>query len=384
MRIKKFIAASLKEGKAQILKELGDDAVILSSRTARDPDSDAEMVEIVAALDETPVKSKRSKLRLPSIEKSDNMYRRDDELIDSDGKKFLNAVNKIYREIGSLKDMILEVSDSIHYKYIGILGPIFGKLYKALMEADFSEEYALKIVGSLSKKGTINNFEEAVVSARELITKSINIEQPIQKTSERKVVLFIGTTGSGKTTTLIKVAVICRLISKAEVLIISADTHKVGGAEQLQTFSSIASIPFQAVYSPAELKELVSKEVNKDFIFIDTVGRSQQNKDALKEIANFVESADADIVYLVQNATSSKTTLMQILDEFSILKPNAMILTKLDEAASFGTVIESLKVNPIPIAYFTNGQLIPDDIEPASNDKFGKLILPDSLFSKEN
>lgn len=378
MRIKKFIAKSLKEGKSLIIKELGEDAIILSSRTAKQPTGE-DFFEIVAAIDDQPTAPSHPKLHLPVHEKKSNIQIKDKTDMENDSTQFLQAASRIFDEIGSLKDKLNEISDDVRYKYSGVMGDIAGSLFKSLRKADIEEQFALNIIGQLSSQGKLNDGSEAIKAAREIITGNIKIYPQLQKGPKCKTVAFIGINGCGKTLTLIKLAVVCKLIMKPDLLIVGADTYKVGGAEQLETFSSIATIPFLTAYTPQELNKLILREYSRDFIFIDTVGRSQQNDEHLDEIKGYLDASDADVIFLVQDATVSESTFNQILKKYSILKPDALILTKLDEAATLGGIVGALMKNPIPVAYFANGHRIPEDIEPADKKKFGEMILTESL-----
>ena len=168
------------------------------------------------------------------------------------------------------------------------------------------------------------------------------------------------------------------MLFKANVLIISSDTYKVGGTDQLQTFASIAGIPFEVAYNSQELRQIVKQEKSKrDIILIDTVGRSQRDKKMLLELSAYREAALPDITYLVQSATVNEHTFLDVMDKFSILSPDALILTKIDEAVSLGALIGILRKQTLPLAYFTTGQSIPDDIEPADVERIGTHIIPE-------
>jgi flagellar biosynthesis protein FlhF len=378
MRIKKFIADSLREGKSRIIKEMGEDAIILSSRNITDPkDANKSLVEIVAAIDNMPSKPSPSKLPVHRDivrEQSPSM---------KDQNDFLSQARQLYDEIDSIKDTLNTIAESVKYKNSSVLSPIYDKIYKALIDADFSEQYALNIAGDLSSDENINTIEEAIRKARYLITKDIKTVNPLDKGESCKTVLFFGPTGAGKTLSLVKLAIVSKLVMNANTLIISADMHKVGGAEQLETYASIASIPFKAVYSSEELQNLVSQESYRDIILIDTTGRSPKNEKALEELQDIADSIILTHRFLVQSAVVSKATFGATIQHYGKLKPDALILTKIDEAETLGNIVEQIKLKAVPVAYFTTGQIIPDDIEPAERDKLSKIILPDTLVEQK-
>jgi flagellar biosynthesis protein FlhF len=386
MKIKKFLAPSLKAGKALVLKELGDDAVILSSRTIRKPgDSSSEVVEIVAAIDYSPINQNREKLPLPITQKqqSTQISSLNESEISSD--KYIEVTSQIFNELAKLGSKIGKLSDNIKYRYSPILGEINGKLYKKLLDDNFSEEFALKIIGTLSNKknGKIESFTDAISEVRNLILDNISTSGVLEKSSQRKIITFIGTTGSGKTTSLIKLAIISKLVLEANTLIISTDTHKVGGAEQLQTYSSVAAIPFQAVYSAKEFEDLLRFEENRDFIFVDTIGKSHLNKSYINELKTYFSTFISDYIYLVQPVTASVSNFKEVIKNFSVLEPTGLILSKLDEVTKLGQIVESLADSNLPVSYLTNGQKVPDDIEPATKEKLSEFILHDNILEDE-
>lgn len=378
MRMKKFTAKSLREGKALVIKELGNDAVILSSRTTRSAETGEEIVEIVAALDEANTRQQRPKLPASSFRFEQN--HEETENVSSNENKINNEANaKIIEEISSLRDLVLRMADEVKYKHSGTMTAELSRLYKLFRNSEINEDFALEICGKIYKMGLAYDYEKALEESKNIITESMYFELPLQSSNKRNIVTFVGTTGSGKTSSLIKIAVVCKLLLKSNILIVSADTYKVGGAEQLQTFAAIAGISFQAVYSPEELTELLKTETKRDYIFIDTTGRSQNNKEHLDYIKEFIYAANADYNYLVLNAVSSELTTMKIIDNFEDMKITAAVLTKIDEAVSLGGIAGALKNKKMPLAYFSLGQQIPEDIEPANPDKFSELLFAEQM-----
>lgn len=378
MKIKKFLAESLKEGKARILEELGSEAVILSSRIIKNPTTGAENYEIVAALDEQVAPKQ-------SIPKSQNVQNKP-KSEDNPSKILQNAIygdktnDKFIQYFETLNDKIEELSEFVKYKYSGSLGGVFSELYKILRKAEFDDEFALKITSKLHSMGKFSSLGDLIPEVRKIIVSDIELSKGIIKSVARNISIMIGPTGSGKTTSLVKMAVLTKLSYNAKVLIVSADTYKVGGSEQLQTFSSIAGIPYMAVYSPQDLKVLLNKETNYDYIFIDTVGISPNIKEHYTNLEELVKVSKSDNIFLVQSATSSTNSFKKSLRTFLKLGVNNLILTKLDEVDTIAPLINLISSIDLPLAYITNGQQIPQDMELASKSLLSKYIIPDNLI----
>ncbi len=373
MKIKKFTATTLQEGKTRILRELGEDAIILSSRTTRKPGDSTPLIEIVAAVDDTVRNKAPERKFVPRVPDEDRPEPAANRM------ELLDGTSQLFNEIGALKDMIAEVSESVRYRYSNALGPVLKKIYKSLILSDFSEAYSLGVTGKLSADKPNAELSEALDYARQLITANLSVLPKLTPKGPASTFTFVGTTGCGKTTTVVKLALVLKLVFGSDVLLVSADTDKVGGADQLRTYASIASIPFQAVYSPDELKTLWEKELSRDYILIDTTGRNQKNKAELSGIHDILRAVNSDLLFLVLSCTHTSTNIFQTIKAFEFMKPDALILSKIDEAVSLGHVVEAVGKFRIPIGYVTNGQKIPDDIEPANLDSLSKIVLPDSI-----
>ncbi len=378
MKIKKITAKTLKEGKQLVMRELGDEAVILSTRSIKLADDESEIIEIVAAIDDAIISRSKLKQILPErskVEDSDNHSISQENLF--------TIVGRLMLEISELKSKIEDLNDLVKYKYAGVLNPKLGNLYKILRKFGISESIALNIVGKISSENISSDSVRILARARELVTSGINIYPTIQKGDKRLIYFFIGSTGAGKSLTLIKLAVITKLLTNSNILIISTDSQKIGAAEQLQTYASIAAIPFKAVYNSTELNELLNKSYEFDFVFIDTIGKSHNDSSHIGELKEYMSAAEVDTVYLVLSGTSSKSNIIDMLKKYSDLRPDALIITKLDELQDYGTLISALYKNDVSVAYLCNGQKIPEDIEPAKKDTLAKFILPDNLTIDE-
>ncbi len=378
MKIKKFIAKTLKEGKQLVLKELGEDAVILSSRSIRLADEDTEMLEIVAAIDEFAKSQSKGKIALAKRNKVGNED--EPELREQD---VYNIIGRLMIEISDIKSKLEDLNDVIKYKYAGVLSAKLGNLYKLLRKSELSEQIALRIVGKISSENILNDSQRIIARARQLLTESIEIFPTIEKSNKRQIFYFIGPSGVGKSLSLIKLAVVTKLITNGNIMIISSDTQKIGAAEQLQTYSSIAAIPFKSVYSPIELKEFLTRDYESDFVFIDTIGKNPSDADYISELKEYIAVYDEASIFLVISTTSSERNIIDVVKKYSELRPNALILTKLDELEVFGSLFSALQKINIAIAYLSSGVKIPDDIEPADRDKLAKLILPDNFVIDE-
>ena len=208
------------------------------------------------------------------------------------------------------------------------------------------------------------------------VRKAIRIANGITLYSDKpKIVALIGPTGVGKTTTLAKIAAKFVLEEGAKVALITADTYRISAVEQLKTYSDILGLPLEIVYNPQALQEAIEKHRDKQLILLDTAGRSQYNAYQMKELSELL-NIDADIEkHLVMSATTKTSDGLELLDNFSLCKPDRVIFTKVDETKTHGIILNILHRRKAALSYLTNGQSVPDDIEPASIEKLAELLL---------
>jgi flagellar biosynthesis protein FlhF len=367
MKIKKFTAKDIKEGKRLVIEELGDDAVILSNRAIKDSNGD-DAVEIVAAIDETINKSK------PFVQK-DN-FESPNALLNRMSKQHgTNNNEMIMGELDSIKSMISEIGDSIKYRNTASMGTLYSKLYKKMRQLEISDEQSLRVINRLTSIGNIKDYSEALFEARKVFIEGIEIGKTLQKGTKCRIVLFIGTTGSGKTASLVKLSIISKLVQNANSLIISADTYKVGASEQLETFSSIASIPFRAAFTTDDIVTIISENQSKDFIFVDTTGFSQKDAEQVAQISDIVKNISPDLIYITIPATISELNANSVLSALKSITIDSVIITKTDESETIGGLINVIRNYKLPISYITTGVKIPEDIQPADRVILGKLSI---------
>ena len=195
------------------------------------------------------------------------------------------------------------------------------------------------------------------------------------KDGRPKIVALIGTTGVGKTTTIAKIAAKFVLERGISVALITADTYRISAVDQLRTYSDIIGLPLEIVYSPSELAPALRKHRSKKLILIDTAGRSQNNEYQMNELKAFLAAEPSIEKHLVLSATTKERDAEAILERFSSCRPDRILLTKTDETENIGFIVNLLFDRRLPLSYFTNGQSVPDDIEPAKPEALAKLML---------
>ena len=231
---------------------------------------------------------------------------------------------------------------------------------------------------SIQKQKSLN-VESVRSDVRGKIANLINVKDFLgnkTETGNKKVITFVGPTGVGKTTTLAKVAAKLVLNDNKSVGLITVDTYKIGAVEQLTTFAEMINIPVSVASTSDELSAAVDDFRDKDFILIDTVGRSQYDEKKIKILMDVLESLPLLEIYLVVGAGTRHKEAVDIFNSFSVMPIKGFIFTKVDETKYFGTMLNVSETTRLPICCLTNGQEVPDDILEPDPKWIANLIVP--------
>lgn len=289
---------------------------------------------------------------------------------DESGKD--EEIRDLQNQLEEMKAMLMEMSRN---KGAGDAVPT---LQSAMQSQEVTEKIIQDMIAKLNGTEILapRNSVKATNALEKYIRKAIRIANGITLYSSKpKVVALIGPTGVGKTTTLAKIAAKFVLEQGARVALITADTYRISAVEQLKTYSDILGLPLEIVYNPEALRNAIEKHKDKQLILIDTAGRSQYNEYQMKELSGLL-SIDADIEkHLVMSATTKTSDGVELLENFSICQPDRVIFTKVDETGIHGIILNILHRRKVALSYITNGQSVPDDIEPASVERLAELLL---------
>ena len=253
-------------------------------------------------------------------------------------------------------------------------------LYNKMLDNEMDEKYVNSILEDASKtKKADLPFDYLLANIYQKMVLKFGKSEGITPSEEGpRIVLFIGPTGVGKTTTIAKLAGRYCVEEKKKVALLTADTYRIAAAEQLRTYANILETPFRIIYTPEELQAAVDDYWDCDYIFIDTAGRSHQNTDQLekmKEMVAALKRPESYQVFLVLSATTNYRDLQKIADCYGRIADFELIFTKLDETEAVGNLLNMKLYTDAPIAYVTCGQNVPDDMEAFNPQKTVKQIL---------
>lgn len=261
--------------------------------------------------------------------------------------------------------------------------PALERARALLMEQEFDAELAERITLDAARRfeGQPDPSDESVRAAlleriAAILPSDLGDAFEVEpgKHGPRRIAL-IGPTGVGKTTTLAKIAAHLKLKRGLRVGIVAADTYRIAAVDQLRTYAEILGLPVEIAASPKDAARACASLCDVDVVLIDTAGRSQNDHMKLSELKAFIASADPDETHLVLSATASMRTLAREAEAFGAAGVDRIILTKLDEAASFGALVTLVERLGKKLSFLTHGQEVPDHIEIARGRRLAALVL---------
>jgi len=231
-------------------------------------------------------------------------------------------------------------------------------LLRPLMAAGVDQDVAQELLRRVPRLP----HNAAVDALRRTLSARIPIGGALPRESRhRQVAVLVGPTGVGKTTTIAKLAAIHALDYNRKVALLSLDTYRIGAIQQLRTYAELMNLPLLTATNTDEVADALEQFAGYDLVLIDTIGRGQRDEEHLQEMRQALLPVKG-IVYLTLSATADSATLLDAAQRFSIFEPDAIVLTKLDEAARMGNCVNLALRGSLPFAYFTTGQRVPEDI----------------------
>ena len=373
MQIRKFEAPDMAQALMMVKQDFGPNAVILSARALNKQRGllnffNRPKVEITAATDNGISDNYGRSLNHWKVDDSDQQndtsYNRITKLgtaVHHDIKKFNNkffSPQKVKNEP--------EITDTrIH------------ALYQGLLEHEIDREIALELIRTVQKNKiySTEKYNDYVYEGLVLGLKEARINaHPITLNHKKEVIAFVGPTGVGKTSSILKLATLNSVKRKKSVSVISLDSNRIGTCEQLKVFEKIIGVPTEVAFEPKELTASIKKFKNHDLIFIDTPCIIPKNDEEMKEIKRLLHYCSASEIHLVLSATTKERDLEDIIEKFLPLSIGRLLFTKIDESSTHGLIINQLYKTKVPLSYLANGQRIPDDIEDATIERLVDLI----------
>ena len=251
----------------------------------------------------------------------------------------------------------------------------FAEIYRITKSSGMAREHLEKIMQLTLELMPIKMRENSVLIKRyfrEVLRKMVYARAENLSSNSKNIMMLVGPTGVGKTTTLAKLAArYSRMLNKNyKVGIITLDTYRIGAVDQLMFYAKKMKLSIDTVVDTEEFVNALDSLKYCDYILIDTVGSSQHDRAKLESLKSFI-NADPNTkidVSLVMSATTKYEDLKDIYHTFSTLGIDTLIFTKLDETHSYGNIFSLIYETKKPTSYLSIGQEVPNDLNVATSD----------------
>jgi len=350
MNVRRYQARDMREAMRQVREHQGPDAVILSSRRVDG------MLEVVAATESAPSYADD---RPPPVHSGTRHGPVDPDL------------SAMRQELCDLRSLLLQQQALSERDQWSARHPLAAELIERLTACGFPEKLARSLAGSV-QEGTAS--EEAWSRLRARLSASIATVQP-RVLEQGGMLALVGSTGVGKTTTIIRLALRqIRRMGPESVTLATLDQQRIGAHKQLQTFGQMAGIPVMLLEGERDLIALAGRAGNGQLVLIDTEGQAARDAAERRLFAQVRHQIPLE-TWLVIPATHQAGVLRQAMQAFQGAEPSALVLSKVDESERLGETLSVLLEQSLGLAFYSEGPRIDGDFYKADTQYLTQLAL---------
>lgn len=416
MKIKTFHALTMQDAMRAIKEELGPDAIILSSKEVREGGRllrafNRPVLEVMAASDQD-----LSRPSLPVNETSEAMGPPQPKAVPPPSTAVQNfqqtlksiltptagqpAAVKPERPVvrpsvishgwkdGRLRHLCTELGEVSRLLGNSLpedcrpsenhLPPLFATLSRSFIQQGMRPSTAELIVNGVRRAGEKDDQcrDEVVTRVlRHQIAQHIRTTGPLLKgKKDRAIAVLLGPSGAGKTSAAAKLAAYYRLEERKSVVLITFDTYREAGVEQLRRYAKVIGVPFATGLSARQVHEGLRRHAQTDLVLIDMPGAGLDEIASTKELHRLFQGGTTITTHLVLQASTREPDLRRLVDRAGELPQLRLLFTKLDETESFGTVFEVAYQTGVPLSYWSAGRRVPEDLEVASPERLADFL----------
>jgi flagellar biosynthesis protein FlhF len=370
MRVLKFEGATMRDAVAKVKAELGNQAVIISSRQVR-RGLLGTAVEISAAIDDGSDER--------SVDTSGPAFTRaqTQSPLHDDNGDMEKMIAPLRSELRSLRAMVRSNTQAPPVQDTKKLETEIAALRQLVEKLRTPESYEQPARSQAApqrpqQQASAESIAEAVAGlANKRGRHETEGEVPLIAPSTARVVMLVGPTGAGKTTTIAKLAAHAALVEGRRVRLITLDTYRVGGVDQIRTFADLIGVPLTVLDRPADLADAIDDE--DELTLIDTAGRSPRDTASIVELAAAVGVLPEIEIHLAIPAASSATAIDELVARYTALQPSRLLFTKVDEHDAVPELLKAPRRTRLPITWVTTGQQVPEDLEQPTATRLGEL-----------
>ena len=415
MKILTFTGRTPSEALKKAKLEIGDEGMLIETREVQKKALGREAIyEIVIGIEDDMLHATYDKNQKPLNKQKPLLKESEDVLYDiSNAAKQISKISSVTdplteyevplshqssfepKELKEIKSEITKLGDKVKLiqnmfwdeKAPDLQSSIpseFAEIYRLASQSGMDSEHLDAIMRMTLQHMPAKMKENSTTVKRyfqTLLRKMIPIRlETSPSVGSKKVIMLVGPTGVGKTTSIAKLAARYSYLmqKKYKVGLVVLDTYRIGAVEQLMQYARMMKLGIETVVDPPEFSSALNSLRYCDYILIDTMGSSPYDKGKIEKIYECLEANDTEYnidVVLVVPSSIKYDDLKITYENFSSLNVDTIMFTKLDETRGFGNIFSLAYETKKPISYFSVGQEVPEDLVCASSDFLVECLL---------
>ncbi len=404
MKILTFSGATPAEALKKAQLEVGEEAMLIETREVQKKSlGKSALYEIVVGVEEHTIPKTKSKIEEPLMKQRPLAQKSSDVLYNiSEAAKQISKIAEVTEEervprhtpiresedLKRIKEEIEKLGDKVKLiqnmfwsekspKTTAAIPPEFAEIYRLAQQSGMDQGHLDEIM-HLTLEHMPSKMRESSETVKRyfqvLMRKMIPVRlETSPKPGGKKVIMLVGPTGVGKTTSIAKLAARFSYLleKKYKVGLVVLDTYRIGAVEQLMQYARMMKLGIETVVDPPEFSSALNALRYSDYILIDTMGSSPYDKGKIEKIYECLRDNNTDYsvdVVLVMPSSIKYDDLKATYENFAPLGIDTMMFTKLDETRGFGNIFSLVYDTKVPISYFSVGQEVPEDLVVATSD----------------